>query len=208
MRKMFFLLFGVYIIFQSCTNSTTQTHVNTAHLETTLITDSIHHSTDFDLFFCKFVTMLNSKDEKNFNQFIDTSMGLFLIKTSGAMPQFEKVMDIAKTSISDKKKIVESIEMEALKKIQNRKFPLVDCDFKNGTPYAENGYFMYPDNDFKKSKIWEFANLKPNVVKEIEAQATLVKMVFLNTKTYKFYFSFTKNSWHLVFIDMRIPCTA
>lgn len=194
---------------QSDNNAQEQQQDTVANVVDTLITDGVKKQADtisFLQFYQQLVTAIETKNAAVFNQLFYKDYGLYIIESSGAMPQVSKVYEIENYQTSGTKLGFFDLPFDSLSLIPlKEKLPKVVCE-KNS--YDKQGCFQENINPLKDSQIWHYANLNEKEVQAIQFISETIKITVVNTYNYTFYFSQINGSWQLSFIDLRIPCTA
>lgn len=175
----------------------------------TLITDVAKKQADttsFLQFYQQLVTAIETKNAAAFNQLFYKDYGLYIIESSGAMPEVNKVYEIENYTSFGTKQVFFDLPFDSLSLMPTEeKLPKVVCE-KNS--YDKQGCFQENINSLKDSEIWHYANLNEKEVQAIQFISETIKITVVNTHNYTFYFSQINGSWQLSFIDLRIPCTA
>lgn len=157
-------------------------------------------------FYRQLVTAIETKNPAAFNQLIYDDYGLYIIESSGAMPEVSKVYSIENYKSSATKQGFFELTFDSLSLMPiKEKLPKVVCE-KNS--YNKQGCFQENINPLEDSEIWHYANLNEKEVQAIQFISKTIKITVVNTYNYTFYFSQINGSWQLSFIDLRIPCTA
>lgn len=157
-------------------------------------------------FYQQLVTAIETKNPAAFNQLIYDDYGLYIIESSGAIPEVNKVYEIENYTSTTTKQGFFSLPFDSLSLMPlKEKLPKVVCEKNN---YDKQGCFQENINPLKDSEIWHYANLNEKEVQAIQFISENVTITVVNTYNYTFYFSQINGSWQLSFIDLRIPCTA
>lgn len=157
-------------------------------------------------FYRQLVTAIETKNAAAFNQLFYKDYGLYIIESSGAMPEVSKVYEIENYQTSGTKLGFFELTFDSLSLMPiKEKLPKVVCEKNN---YDKQGCFQENINPLKDSEIWHYANLNEKEVQAIQFISENVTITVVNTYNYTFYFSQINGSWQLSFIDLRIPCTA
>lgn len=190
-------------------NNTQEQQDTVANTADTLITDVAKKQADIISFlqlYQQLITALETKNVAAFNQFIYKDYGLYIIESSGAMPEVSKVYEIENYKSSATKQGFFSLPFDSLSLMPiKEKLPKVVCE---SNIYNKQGCFQENINPLKDSEIWHYANLNEKEVQAIQFISKTIKITVVNTYNYTFYFSQINGSWQLSFIDLRIPCTA
>ena len=217
MIRPFKLIVAIIVFTLIACSETTQNENNTqeqqqdtvANTTDTLITDVAKKQvepTSFLQFYQQMITAIETKNEAAFNQLFYKDYGLYIIESSGAMPQISKVYEIENYQTSGTKIGFFDLPFDSLSLMPiKEKLPKVVCE-KNS--YDKQGCFQENINPLKDSEIWHYANLNEKEVQAIQFISENVTITVVNTYNYTFYFSQINGSWQLSFIDLRIPCTA
>lgn len=194
---------------QSDNNSQDRQQDTVANTADKLITDVAKKQADttsFLQFYQQLVTAIETKNAAAFNQLFYKDYGLYIIESSGAMPEVSKVYEIENYTSTTTKQGFFSLPFDSLSLMPlKEKLPKVVCE-KNS--YDKQGCFQENINPLKDSKIWHYVNLNEKEVQAIQFISETIKITVVNTHNYTFYFSQINGSWQLSFIDLRIPCTA
>lgn len=157
-------------------------------------------------FYQQLVTAIETKNPAAFNQLIYDDYGLYIIESSGAMPEVSKVYNIENYTSSATNQGFFDLTFDSLSLMPiKEKLPKVVCE-KNS--YDKQGCFQENINPLEDSQIWHYANLNEKEVQAIQFISKTIKITVVNTYNYTFYFSQINGSWQLSFIDLRTPCTA
>ena len=141
------------------------------------------------------VSVIKQISMGNINQFIDPEKGLWLIQSSGAMPNMTHTSQVDKNF---------PIDFSAVKE---EELPKVDCAAK--TFWTKEGCYLQQINSFKEEKIWTFCGLRKEDESKVEIAATAISLTVINTSlSTRYYFSLINEKWYLVFADLRHPCEA
>ena len=142
-----------------------------------------------------FTSILKSITISNINQFIHPEKGLWLIQSSGAMPNMTNTMQVDKNFPVD------------FSSVKEEELPKVNCNSKSF--WTKEGCFTQEVNTFNDEKIWTYCRLsKEDEVKASEL-AKNISYTVINTSLYaRYYFSKIDSKWYLVFADLRRPCEA
>ena len=180
-----------------------------ANAADTLLTDVAKKQADttsFLQFYQQLVTAIETKNAAAFSQLFYKDYGLYIIESSGAIPEVSKVYEIENYTSSGTKQGFFDLPFDSLSLMPlKEKLPKVVCE-KNS--YNKQGCFQENINPLKDSEIWHYANLNEKEVQAIQFISETIKITVVNTYNYTFYFSQINGSWQLSFIDLRIPCTA
>lgn len=194
---------------QSDNNSQEPQQETVANAADTLLTDVAKKQADttsFLQFYQQLVTAIETKNAAAFNQLFYKDYGLYIIESSGAMPEVNKVYEIENYTSSASKQGFFNLPFDSLSLMPlKEKLPKVVCE-KNS--YNKQGCFQENINPLKDSEIWHYANLNEKEVQAIQFISETIKITVVNTHNYTFYFSQINGSWQLSFIDLRIPCVA
>ncbi len=202
------------LIFSACTNSSTNSVVNKDSMSPRdslkrALQEDLPPSSDikqFNWFYGAFAQAAVSGNDSLFNVVIHPKHGLWIIHSSGAMPQFTKVMRIQNYKDEMGKGLLPFDRDAMMVAPKEEELPKIDCDSKNF--YSKSGCFSQLLNAFAQDKIWKNAALSADKDKEIEELASTIMRTVVNTANYKYYFSLIDGSWYLTFIDVREPCSA
>lgn len=157
-------------------------------------------------FYRQLVTAIETKNAAAFNQLFYKDYGLYIIESSGAMPEVSKVYEIENYQTSGTKLGFFELTFDSLSLMPiKEKLPKIVCESNS---YNKQGCFQENINPLEDSEIWHYANLNEKEVQAIQFISKTIKITVVNTYNYTFYFSQINGSWQLSFIDLRIPCTA
>jgi hypothetical protein len=131
----------------------------------------------------------------NINQYIHPQKGLWLIQSSGAMPEITHTYQVDKNFPVDFSACIEE------------ELPRVDCNAK--LLWTKNGCFLQKINPLKDERIWEYTSLDEESKVVVSEAATFVSVTVINTElNARYYFSMIDGKWFLLFVDLRTPCSA
>jgi hypothetical protein len=173
------------------------------------ITESLPPDEDFKQFewiYSSFVAAA-TYNVKSTDVFIDKEEGLWVITSNGAMPQMVHVKSVSGILNYKNDTLIPIDRNSMVCELKSEEIPEPDCDEK--TFWNKNGCFTSEHNAFKESKIWEYAGLSDNDAKDAEELASKIDRVVVNTAlNMRMYFMLKNGGWYLVFLDLRIPCSA
>lgn len=171
-------------------------------------------STDFKAAFELFFSALQASDTATINQFVHPQHGLWIIEQPGALPRMTFVKDISsfKRQYQDRSFLTIKDEVKNCD-LKQEAWPTFDCadvDYDAGTSgFSKDGCFVAGPERFVKSGYWNYADLPPAEVKQIEATLPLVQKSVLHTATsFEFHFGFVEGRWRLLFAKLIYPCSA
>ena len=142
-----------------------------------------------------FISVLKGINISNINQYIHPEKGLWLIQSSGAMPNMTKTTQVDKNF---------PVDFSALK---DEEFPKVNCDSKSF--WTKEGCFAQEVNTFKDEKIWTYCGLKKEDEAKVGESSKAIQYTVINTSLYaRYYFGQIDGKWYLLFADLRRPCEA
>ena len=167
----------------------------------------------FEKAFIDFQTVVFNEDAEGVNAFIDPERGLYIIENPGALPKMTLVKDIRnfKREFQGKsfftiKDFLQTCELKA------EPLPAFNCAGEtpeNNAGYSKEGCFVADAAEFRKTEIHKYASLPKAEVKNINATLPLVTKTVLQTAgSYRFHFGYINGKWRVLFIDLRIPCSA
>ena len=149
---------------------------------------------------------ITNKDTTQLNELIHPDLGLYIIGSNGALPEMVKTNSLNKPIgiTSNMLKMDPSILTDSLK---IGELPETDCD---APPlfYSKLGCFGDSLNDFLNQRVWVHSNLSKKDKIGAEESAGLITHTVINTRGFKAYFFYSSNRWCLLFIDLRVPCSA
>jgi hypothetical protein len=153
-----------------------------------------------------------NEDVQGVNAFIDPDLGVFIIENPGAMPKMTFVKDINgfKREFRGESFFTIKERLQACD-LKEESLPSFSCEGENGSGkgYSKEGCFSGEDPQFEKSEIYKYASLQPEELKQAEKMMKLIKTSVLQTSSsYRFHFGYINSQWRLLFIDLRIPCSA
>jgi len=156
--------------------------------------------------FCEAVGHKNFDELKNS---IDPAAGIFIIQSSGALPEVYHLPDVSAFVSQNGKTLFDFFNDKISIEPVNENMPVVDCKFSNGTPYNKTGCFM---------KIISSADNELSFISSAGGHASDKKMAedarkklgvkVINTYNHVYYFTKSGENWYLTFIDLRKPCEA
>lgn len=142
-----------------------------------------------------FISVCKTIDISNVNQFIHPEKGLWLIQSSGAMP------NMMNTTQADKNFPVD------FSNCMGEELPKVNCDLK--WFWTKDGCLAQEINSFKDEKIWTFCGLSKEDEAKVSELAQTISWTVINTSFHaRYYFSQIDGKWYLSFVDLRKPCEA
>jgi hypothetical protein len=167
---------------------------------------------EFATFFTQFQTAVYNEDADAFNHFIDSERGVYIIENPGALPKMTLVKDIRSFKRAFQQQSFFTIKTGLQScKLKEETLPTFNCEGQTGnnSGYSKEGCFVADADAFRKTDMHRYANLPENELKSIDATLPLVQKTVLQTATsYKFHFGKINGKWKVLFIDLRIPCSA
>ena len=132
-----------------------------------------------------------------------------MIEQPGAMPWFFKVYSIG-SYVSPENWSFFNHQFKSINlKPKVGELPFVDCDYdKDNSAYNMTGCFVKDTNKLSSEKIWEYTEMDDAIKLEIAKTSTQVNLTIINTFNYRYFFTKIKGKWFILFIDLRIPCSA
>ncbi|MBK0401675.1 hypothetical protein I5M27_01680 [Adhaeribacter sp. BT258] len=167
---------------------------------------------EFVTFFTQFQTAVYNEDADAFNHFMDSERGVYIIENPGAMPKMTLVKDIRNFKRDFQQQSFFTIK-DGLQscKLKEETLPTFNCEGQTGgnTGYSKEGCFVADAEAFRKTEMHKYASLPENELKNIEKTLPLVQKTVVQTATsYQFHFGQINGKWKVLFIDLRIPCSA
>ena len=173
------------------------------------ITEDLPPSEDYKQFewiYSSFVAAL-TYNVKSTDVFIDKEDGLWVITSNGAVPQMTHVFTIKGVLNYKNDSLVPADHNQMVCTLRNEEIPKVDCDTK--TFWNKDGCFTSENSTLQEDKIWDYAGLNDTQAKEANKLAGKVTRVVVNTSlNMRMYFMMKNGGWYLVFLDLRVPCSA
>jgi len=146
-------------------------------------------------------------DARRFNVFIHPDDGLWIIRSTGAMPEMVNVKNILRVKANNGDSLIPMNRDKMYCTPVQEQLPKPDCETK--TFWSRNGCFTSEANTFSNEKIWDAAGLTESDSKKVEELAGRITRVVINTEmNMRFYFTEVNGTWYLTFLDMRVPCSA
>lgn len=167
---------------------------------------------EFITVFGQFQSAVYNEDADAFNHFIDPERGVYIIENPGALPRMTLVKDIRNFKREFQGKSFFTIK-DRLQTCQPKEEPLpsFNCEGQTAgsTGYSKEGCFVADAEVFRKTEIHKYASLPENELKNIDKTLPLVQKTVLQTSSsYQFHFGQINGKWKILFIDLRIPCSA
>lgn len=173
------------------------------------ITESLPPSTDitqFEWIYSSFVAAA-TKDSTAFDVFINKETGLWIIYSTGAVPQMTNVKSIAWFKDNMGQNLIPLNRDKMICTPSEDPLPTIECDSKNF--WSKSGCFTSETNTFKTERTWDYVHLGDSDSKKVEELAGKITRVVINTEmNMRFYFTEVNGTWYLVFLDLRQPCSA
>ena len=154
----------------------------------------------FDSLYANFTEAWKNENKEQFNGFIHSDKGLYIIESNGALPSIIK-LDSLERSFFKRNRWNHSFV------VIRETLPEVDCDATNGF-YNKVGCFVEDTNPFIKSEIWKYAGLDSIQEETLAALAKTISVTVINTSGFVAYFSLINGRYHLTILDLRVPCSA
>jgi hypothetical protein len=175
-------------------------------------TDTLSAKTAFFSFFNDLQSAVYNEDADTFNHFIDQEHGLYIIENPGAMPRMTLVKDISnfKREFQDQSFFTIKIRLQTCQ-LQEESLPTFNCEGQTAgnSGYSKEGCFVADANAFRETEIYKFAGLSEDEQNHIKKMLPLVQKTVLQTSSsYQFHFGQLNGKWKVLFIDLRVPCSA
>ncbi len=148
---------------------------------------------------------LLTKNTTAIDRFIDKNTGLYIIYSEGAMPKVKHVYSIQQFNTELGKNIESFVFDNSEQKVQEDNLPKIVC---KDSPYDKNGVFGAPVNIFSGNPVWEYSDLNEKEKQAAQFSAEKIQYTIINTKDYVYCFGQENGTIYLLFIDLRIPCSA
>jgi len=166
-----------------------------------IIEKQIEAETDpFDSLYANFAKAWNNETIEQFNGFIHSEKGFYIIESNGALPSIKK-SDSIERSFFKRNRWDHSFA------VVRETLPEVDCDAIHGF-YNKVGCFVENTNPFIKSEIWKYAGLDSIQENILVTFAETISVTVVNTSGFVAYFSLIHGKYHLTILDIRVPCSA
>lgn len=142
-----------------------------------------------------FSSLLKGINISNINQYIHPEKGLWIINSSGAMPNMTNTTQVDKNFPLD------------FNSVKDGELPKVNCDSKS--LWTKEGCFVNEENTLPDGKVWTYCGFSKEDETNIEETVKMISWTVINTSLYaKYYFSHIGGEWYLAFVDLRKPCEA
>jgi len=166
----------------------------------------------FNKNFQEFQSAVYNEDADGVNLFIDQNLGVYIIENPGAMPKMTLVKDIRNFKREFQGRSFFTIkEMLQSCQLKEEELPTFNCEGQTAgnTGYSKEGCFAADAAEFRKNEIYKYASLPEAEMKKIEDTLPFVQTTVVQTSSsYRFHFGFLNGTWKVLFIDLRIPCSA
>jgi len=170
--------------------------------------------TTFEHAFSQFFSALQAGDTSALNQFIDPEQGLWLIEQPGAVPAYNHFKSIAQAERTYQQLPFTSInqQVKTCPLQQRDTLPTFDCADMDGgaSGFSEDGcFYTFDTSGFQSTDMWKYANLDEQQAAQVQELQQQVRATVLHTGTaFRFHFGYRHGRWHLLFADLRVPCSA
>ena len=145
----------------------------------------------FGLSYQIFTEAFKEGDQKKFNGLINQDRGLYVIKSSGALPELSNLKFVR--SFDGENAIIQNLQSDLFNRpLLFEELPVQDCD---NPPefYSKSGCYADSINDLRGNAIWDHFNFTDVDKTRATEAAELVSYTVVNTGGYKAYFSFIDN---------------
>lgn len=143
---------------------------------------------------------LESGDFQIIDKYIDVNTGLYVIYSNGAMPKAAHIYKI------EQFKAISSYTFKELAyDFKEEDLPKVVCE---NNPYNKQGIFGNPVNFYAENPVWEYTDLNEKEKQAAQFAAQQITYTIINTEGYVYCFGEINGNVRLLFIDLRIPCSA
>ncbi|WP_242916184.1 hypothetical protein [Pontibacter liquoris] len=166
----------------------------------------------FEEAFGRFFAALQTQDTALLNTFISPKEGFWLIEQPGAVPAYShyiRVQDV-KRQYQGQPFVSIAAQMQTCA-LQRHPFPAFDCagTDNGGSGYAEDGCFYTSGAAFRQNDMWKYASLPHQQEQQVQQLQQRVLRSVLHTYTsFRFHFGYDGSQWQLLFVDLRVPCSA
>lgn len=171
----------------------------------------IERQEPFRSVFTRFTSALQNHDTAAFRSFISPEHGLYLIESTGALPQITRVVDVGSFKhIAGSLSFFETVPPALPCELTEGKLPEVDCD---NPPefYSESGCFSAPVNLLNSEHPWDYIEMGASQRQNILRAASEVTRTVIITAGRRYFFAQPRvlgGHWVVLFIDMRSRCSA
>ncbi|GHA74498.1 hypothetical protein [Pontibacter akesuensis] len=201
---------------QEDTTPLTQTDAMEAVQEEPLRTKApaVADTANFQEAFNQFFSALQAGDTAALNSFVAEKAGVWLIEQPGAVPAYTHFSSIQAVKRSYRQLPFTSINQQVQQcQLQQRQtLPSFDCANmdQGSTGFAEDGcFYTTATEDFRNTDMWKYASLTKEQATQVQQLQQQVDVTVLHTaSSYRFHFGYRNGRWHLLFADLRVPCSA
>lgn len=172
-------------------------------------TDTIFTEKGFENVYKNFTESVLHKSVLELNTIVDSTKGIFIIESSGALPSLYWVTDIQTFKSRNGKTFFDCFNVKISEQPVSKEMPVVDCEYSNGTPYSDVGCFMKEISE-EDGELDFISSIEGGEVikKKAEDARKTICMKVLNTYNHVYYFTRKGDTWFLSLIDLRTPCEA
>ena len=217
-RQLSHLLLLLYIVNSACTFDkqeigSTLNSSKTDSLEALQEEPIRNDTTDFQDAFEQFSIALQAADTVALNRFIHPELGIWLIEQPGAVPAYAHFRSIQAVRRSYQNLPFASLkeQVQACELQERQEFPEFSCAWmdQGRSGFTEDGCFYHNATDFKTTDMWRYASLSPQQEQQVQETQRQVQKTILHTRSsFRFHFAYDGAHWRLLFVDLRVPCSA
>ncbi|WP_303312202.1 hypothetical protein [Hymenobacter sp. BT730] len=163
----------------------------------------------------QFDQAIRAHDTLALQRLLDPAVGLWVLEQPGAMPRVTHV-----AHVRDFRRDYQSLPLFSLAEqlmtcstpLVVKQLPAFDCGMQTDTTsgYARDGCFVSSAAEFRRLDVWPYATVVGGTAAEGQgAQRRAMRTILQTRFSFKFHFAKSADgTWRLVFLDLRIPCSA
>jgi hypothetical protein len=163
----------------------------------------------------QFDRAIRAHDTLALQRLLDPKVGLWVLEQPGAMPLVTHVAHVRDFHRNYQNLPLYSLDQQLMTcstPIPVTALPKFDCGMQTDSTsgFTRDGCFVSTAADFHRLDLWPYATVQGGTAAEGKAAQARARRTVLQTR-FSFKFHFAKSAdgtWRLVFLDLRIPCSA
>jgi hypothetical protein len=158
---------------------------------------------------------IRAHDTLALQRLLDPAVGLWVLEQPGAMPRVTHVAHVRNFRRDYQSLPIFSLAdqlMSCTAPVAVKQLPKFDCGQQTDSTsgFTREGCFVSAATDFHRLDVWPYATVVGGTAAAGKAAQARATRTILQTRfSFKFHFARSADgTWRLVFLDLRIPCSA